>query len=215
MFSFLHVEALRFYPVAGSVLLEFTMAKFPDLHFDSKTTSCVGSFQEWNTALYLPPNHRRHFSVLTKIDLIHRKTDLTRAKMNRTLFKTCEKPVRSVRSQQPWHKQKTTAKSEGTARRRRVARSRVALRGAVSPAQSSSPSPLLRSDVVPSSGPGCGWKALRQQPAVHPPLEELCLVKRRTEQKKQHVDLRDCASVTCGLTHVKRIYLDEQKESMG
>lgn len=175
MFSFLHVEALRFYPIAGSVLLEFTMAKFPDLHFDSKTTSCVGSFQEWNTTLYLPPNHRRHFLVLTKIDLIHRKTALTRAKMNRTLFKTCEKPVRSVRSQQLWHKQKTTAKSERTARRWRVARSWVALRGAVSPAQSSSPSPLLRSDVVPrssTSGRAGGWKPLWQQPATHCPLEE-------------------------------------------
>lgn len=181
MFSFLHVEALRFYPIAGSVLLEFTMAKFPDLRFDSKTTSCVGSFQEWNTTLYLPPNHRRHFLVLTKIDLIHRKTALTRAKMNRTLFKTCEKPVRSVRSQQPWHKQKTTAKSERTARRWRVVRSWVALRGAMSPAQSSSPCPLLCSNVVPRSRPGCGWKALRQQPATRCPLEEL-----RKKQKTQN-----------------------------
>lgn len=156
MFSFLHVEALRYYPIAGSALLEFTMAKFPELHFDSKTTSRVGSFQEWHTTLYLPPNHRRHFLFLTKIDLIHRKTDLTRVKRNRKLIKTCERPVRSVRSQQLRHEQKTAAKSARTASRRRGARSRVGLRGAVSPPQRSTGAPLLCSSVVPRSGTSSG-----------------------------------------------------------
>jgi len=58
MFSFLHTEALRYYPCPGPVFRGFNVAEFPDPHFDRRNRSCTGSCRQWNATLCLSPNHR-------------------------------------------------------------------------------------------------------------------------------------------------------------